>query len=84
MADDFRAKRRIKTSFWVKLVSTPILMFVFAMFVMPPIYDVFCEITGFNGTTGRVDSDQQYKVEKDRKIEVSFFCDDHGRFSCSI
>ncbi|MBT3276478.1 cytochrome c oxidase assembly protein [Candidatus Thioglobus sp.] len=80
MADDFRAKRRIKTSFWVKLVSTPILMFVFAMFVMPPIYDVFCEITGFNGTTGRVDSDQQYKVEKDRKIEVSFFAMTMGGF----
>jgi cytochrome c oxidase assembly protein subunit 11 len=39
-------------------------MFVFAVFIMPPIYDVFCEITGFNGTTGRVNAEQQYVVNE--------------------
>lgn len=38
------------------LVATGIGMFCFAVFVMPPIYEVFCEITGLNGkyTDGRV------------------------------
>ncbi|HAN33349.1 MAG TPA: cytochrome c oxidase assembly protein, partial [Gammaproteobacteria bacterium] len=49
-----------------------ILMFFFA-YAMVPIYDVFCEITGFNGTTGRVDTEQQYVVDENRKVEVSFF-----------
>jgi cytochrome c oxidase assembly protein subunit 11 len=30
---------------------------------MVPIYTVFCEITGFNGTTGRVETEQQYEVD---------------------
>ncbi|MCH9645056.1 MAG: cytochrome c oxidase assembly protein [Proteobacteria bacterium] len=80
MADDLRKRDKIKTSFWVKLISAPIFMFVFAIFVMPPIYDVFCEITGFNGTTGRVDADQQYEVKEDRKIDVSFFAMTMGGF----
>lgn len=38
------------------LAVTGVGMFCFAVFVMPPIYEVFCEITGLNGkyTDGRV------------------------------
>ena len=80
MANDLRKRNKIKTSFWVKLISAPIFMFVFAIVLMPPIYDVFCEITGFNGTTGRVDASQQYTAADDRKIEVSFFAMTMGGF----
>ncbi|MDP2228502.1 MAG: cytochrome c oxidase assembly protein [Moraxellaceae bacterium] len=47
-------------------------MFVFAVFVMPPIYDAFCEITGLNGKTsmkaaavpaGAVDDSRLLKIE---------------------
>ncbi len=31
------------------LVSVVLLMFVFALFVMPPFYDAFCRLTGLNG-----------------------------------
>jgi cytochrome c oxidase assembly protein subunit 11 len=80
MANELRAREKIRASFWVKLISAPILMFVFAVFIMPPIYDVFCEITGFNGTTGRVDASQRYEVKEDRKVEVSFFAMTMGGF----
>ncbi|MDC9714829.1 MAG: cytochrome c oxidase assembly protein [Gammaproteobacteria bacterium] len=72
-------RKKITKRFWIKLVSAPILMFAFA-YAMVPIYDVFCEITGFNGTTGRVDTEQQYTVDEQRKIEVSFFAMTMGGF----
>ena len=65
-------QKKITKKFWIKLVSAPILMFAFA-YAMIPIYTVFCEITGFNGTTGRIDSEQQYAIDENRKVEVSFF-----------
>jgi cytochrome c oxidase assembly protein subunit 11 len=74
-----KQRKEITKGFWIKLVSAPILMFFFA-YAMVPIYDVFCEITGFNGTTGRVYSEQQYVVDENRKVEVSFFAMTMGGF----
>lgn len=65
-------RKKISKKFWVKLVSAPVLMFAFA-YAMVPIYTVFCEITGFNGTTGRVESEEKYEVDEQRKVEISFF-----------
>lgn len=38
------------------IIGTAIGMFSFAVFIMPPLYEVFCEITGLNGkyTDGRI------------------------------
>ncbi len=72
-------QRKITKGFWVKLISAPILMFAFA-YAMVPIYDVLCEITGFNGTTGRVETEQQYTVDEQRTVEVSFFAMTMGGF----
>ena len=66
-------RKKITKRFWFTLVSAPILMLLFAVFVMPPIYEVLCDITGFNGTTGRVDKEEQYEVDQQRLVEVSFF-----------
>ena len=65
-------RKKITKGFWIKLVSVPILMFFFA-YAMVPIYDVFCEITGFNGTTGRIEKEQLYEFNEERIVEVSFF-----------
>ncbi len=73
------SRQKITKKFWTKLFLVPILMFFFA-YAMVPIYDVFCEITGFNGTTGRVDSEQAYVVDETRKVEVSFFAMTMGGF----
>ena len=34
-----------------KLVALAVAMFMFAIFVLPPLYDLFCEITGIGGKT---------------------------------
>lgn len=47
-------------------------MFFFA-YAMVPIYDVLCDITGFNGKTGRVKVEQEYSVNEERVVGVSFF-----------
>lgn len=38
----------------LKLLVVVVAMFAFAIFVMPPIYTVFCQITGLNGKTNKV------------------------------
>jgi cytochrome c oxidase assembly protein subunit 11 len=45
----------------IKLCVFVVFMFVFAIGIMPPLYDLFCEITGLNGKT----SQQQYIITKD-------------------
>ncbi len=66
-------QNKISKAFWIKLVSAPIFMLVFAIFIMPPIYDVICDITGLNGKTGRADNNSKYVIDENRKIKVSFF-----------
>ncbi len=62
----------------VKLGVTVVGMFVFAIFIMPPLYTLFCDITGLNGKTGGkynieaqkgVDS---FGVDTTREIKVQF------------
>ena len=47
-------------------------MFFFA-YAMVPLYDVLCDITGFNGKTGTVETEKQYQVNEERLVSVSFF-----------
>lgn len=57
----------------LKLFIIPVLMFGFG-FALVPLYDVFCEVTGLNGKTGRVEAaafDQQ-QVDTSRVISVKF------------
>lgn len=57
----------------LKLSVIPILMFGFG-FALVPLYDVFCEITGINGKTGRVEAStiNADQVDTSRTIEVRF------------
>ena len=34
-----------------RLLAVAMAMFLFAVFVLPPLYDLFCEITGIGGRT---------------------------------
>jgi cytochrome c oxidase assembly protein subunit 11 len=57
----------------LKLAIIPLLMFGFG-FALVPLYDVFCDITGLNGKTGRIqaaDIDAS-QVDTTRTIEVRF------------
>lgn len=55
-----------------KLLLTVVGMFAFAIWVMPPIYDVFCEITGLNGKTGDKYQSVSAEVDTSRTITVQF------------
>ena len=54
------------------LVGITIAMFCFGVFVLPPLYDVICDITGLNGKTGRVDAATPLVVDEDRWVTVEF------------
>lgn len=56
----------------LKLGVLGIGMFAFAIWVMPPIYDVFCEITGLNGKTGGPYQAVSAEVDTSRTITVQF------------
>ena len=51
----------------------PVLMFGFG-FALVPLYDVFCDITGLNGKTGRIQAAEidASRVDRSRTIEVRF------------
>jgi cytochrome c oxidase assembly protein subunit 11 len=56
----------------VKLGLTVCAMFVFAIWVMPPLYDAFCDITGLNGKTGKKYNAVASAVDTSRVIDVQF------------
>jgi cytochrome c oxidase assembly protein subunit 11 len=57
----------------LKLAIIPLLMFGFG-FALVPLYDVFCDITGLNGKTGRIEAAEidTSQVDTSRTIEVRF------------
>jgi cytochrome c oxidase assembly protein subunit 11 len=57
----------------LKLAIVPLLMFGFG-FALVPLYDVFCDITGLNGKTGRIEASEIDAGQMDisRTIEVRF------------
>ncbi len=57
----------------LKLALIPLLMFGFG-FALVPLYDVFCDITGLNGKTGRIETTEidPSRVDRTRTIEVRF------------
>ncbi|MFT6791021.1 MAG: cytochrome c oxidase assembly protein subunit 11 [Cellvibrionaceae bacterium] len=57
----------------VKLGVLAIAMFGFAVFVMPPLYNLFCEVTGLNGKTdGPYSSISEQSVDDSRYIKIQF------------
>jgi cytochrome c oxidase assembly protein subunit 11 len=66
-------KQIIPKSQLTKICLIPIFMFGFG-FAMVPLYNVFCDITGLNGKTGRVEAStiDEDMVDRSRSIEVRF------------
>lgn len=64
----------IARSFWVKLVIAPVVMFGFA-FALVPLYDILCDITGFNGRTTNESYQEvrnSYEIDESRLVSVTF------------
>ena len=57
----------------LKLSLIPLLMFGFG-FALVPLYDIFCDLTGINGKTGRVEAStiDPARIDTSRIIEVRF------------
>jgi len=55
----------------LKLGGVVIAMFAFG-YALVPLYDVFCELTGINGKTGRAEANVQMPIDRQRTITVEF------------
>lgn len=62
-----------------RLGIAAVLMFGFG-FAMVPLYDVFCDITGLNGKTGRIELEEalSQQVDEDRLVTVEFLATVHS------
>lgn len=57
----------------LKMFSLAIAMFLFCLFVLPPLYTLFCEITGINGkTNGKAYIPVSANVDTSRTVRVQF------------
>lgn len=56
----------------VKLLSVSVAMFGFGVFVMPPLYETFCEITGLNQGGITVAEAAPEQAAGDRSIKIRF------------
>ena len=56
----------------IRSIIGAIAMFMFAIFVLPPLYDLFCEITGIGGKTGGAYTATEITVDTSRQVEVQF------------
>ena len=55
-----------------KLSLLVVAMFAFAVFVMPPLYNLFCDILGIGGKTGSAYQAVDVEVDTSRSVEVQF------------
>ena len=61
-----------------KLLSFAAAMFAFGLFVLPPLYDVFCEITGFGGRTNSTAVAADERTDLTRTVRVEFMTTVNG------
>ena len=61
-----------------KLTTGAVAMFLFAVFIMPPLYDVFCEVTGLGGKTGGRYVAEDVAVDESRTVKVQFVATNNG------
>ncbi len=62
----------------IKLSIVVVGMFIFAVFLMPPLYDVFCELTGIGGKTKGQYQGEMVAVDAEREIKVQFVATNNG------
>ncbi len=60
------------SSLVVRLLAFAVGMFAFGFFVLPPMYEVFCEITGFGGRTNSSGQQVAETPDLSREIRIEF------------
>lgn len=57
----------------VRLLVFTVGMFMFGVFALPPLYDVFCEVTGLGGKTNTTAANPVVtKIDTDREVKLEF------------
>jgi cytochrome c oxidase assembly protein subunit 11 len=56
----------------LRLIGLAVGMFVFGVVVMPPLYDAFCEITGYGGRTNTQAENVVEAPDETREIRIEF------------
>lgn len=70
--DGHKREHNPTTLLGIKLGGVVVGMFAFAVWVMPPLYNLFCEVTGLNGkTAGRYEA-VAVAVDTSRTVTVQF------------
>ncbi|MGB3622046.1 cytochrome c oxidase assembly protein [Ketobacter sp. MCCC 1A13808] len=60
----------------IKLLLIVVGMFIFAVGVLPPMYDAICDFTGLNGKTSNEAADaKDAVVQEDREVTIQFLAD---------
>ena len=55
-----------------KIAALSVAMFAFGFFLLPPLYETFCEITGFGGRTATAASTEGARPDPNRSVRVEF------------
>jgi cytochrome c oxidase assembly protein subunit 11 len=69
---DTGEQRISNKSLGLRLLALALGMFGFGFFVLPPMYDVFCEITGFGGRTNETAATLVEAPDESREIRIEF------------
>jgi cytochrome c oxidase assembly protein subunit 11 len=73
MSDSTEPKPISSPALALRLVLFAAGMFVFGVFVLPPVYDVFCEVTGLGGKTNNVAATESAVApDATREIQLEF------------
>ena len=64
--------RSANKSVVIKSTIGAIIMFMFAIFVLPPLYDLFCEALGIGGKPGGPYQAEVLTIDDTRQVEVQF------------
>lgn len=56
----------------VRLALLTVAMFAFGVFLLPPLYDVFCEVTGLGGKTNQTAATVEETAATDRTVRLEF------------
>ncbi len=65
-------KRKDTRKLVIKLAGVAVGMFAFGFVVMPPLYDVICDITGLGGRGLEVAQGASVSLDSDREVKVIF------------
>ena len=72
MSDTQQRKPESNRLLTAKLLVFTLSMFAFGFLVLPPLYDVFCEITGFGGRTDNTAQTATEQPDLTRTVRVEF------------